>query len=145
MIPTEKQMHALMHLILESKDCGEETKRALWALLIGSENFTKPVYFTGYSEDIAYGTHEMFSSKGTTHLHELMLCVAAPYKLEHHGGYMKNGKFIPGLEDGKEHTHTIFLGPTDKWIDGDFTEISAEVADKIELKSPLYPKMYQAQ
>jgi len=133
----QNQINALKYLILVSPDCGQETKKACFALIDASEGLTKPVFFTGYSEDITYGVHGMCCSHGKTHLDALMHLMGMEFKFSHHGGYfISPGNFQSKLKRWKKYTHTIWLSP--QTYERQATEIPLKKVKAVKLVDPLY-------
>ncbi len=137
---SKKQINALKHLIMFSRDCGEETKRACFALIDASEGLTNPVYFTGYTEDISDGVHALSSYFRTTHLDQIMIAMGIKFKFSHLGGHFTdsiNSKFVVKRIKGKEHAHTIWL--SSERYDQKAKPITQKEVDGIKLIDPLYP------
>ncbi len=133
---TKRQLDILKFVILNSRDCGDETKKACLALIDASEKLTKSVFCTGYSEDITFGLHNMLSLNGKTHLDSKLSQLDTKLKFSHFGGYFHNGKLINYCREGKKYTHTIILSPyyygSERMI-----EVTAEQVEAIDLKAAL--------
>ena len=131
---TEDQINVLKYLITKSKDAGEKTKKACLALIDASQDLSRPVYFTGYSKDIAFGVHEMVSTHGSTYLNEIMRLMSTNWSFSHHGGYHEKTTqmFVGRMKDDCKYTHTIWLSPIR--YDSKAIGISSDQVDMITLK-----------
>lgn len=128
---TEDQIKALKYFILNSKDCGPETKKACFAMLDASEMLTEPVFYTGNSADIAYGIHDM------QFLNEFMRAMNTRFHFSHHCGYfLAPGQLLTEFRPGEDHTHTIFLSEESYCKTG--KEVLAAEVNCIKLIDPLY-------
>jgi hypothetical protein len=134
---SDDQINALKYLIFKSKDADLETKKICFALIDASERFTKPVYFTSNMSDESYGTHNMVSANGSTHLTEILQAMSTEFIFSTHQGFFASvGNFVCIMKNGEKNTLTIWLSNTR--YDNSAVEIKKEDVEKLELKDPLY-------
>jgi hypothetical protein len=134
---SKEQINALKYLILKSQSSGPETKKVCFALIDASEGLTKPVCFTGYSEDITYGVHDMSSSLRNTHLGALMKLIGTNFEFSDHDGYFsKTGEFLTKIHPEEKRTRTIWL--SSKPYDREAEKVTVEQVEAVELVDPLY-------
>ena len=120
-----ERIAALEYLILHSKDAGKEIKDICLALIKASDNLTKPVFFTSYSEKAAYDIEDMNCALHGTHLNKLMELMGTDFYFSHHDGYFSGpSEFTIGRYPGKRFTHTIWLSP----VRFDKTAVGIEIA-----------------
>ena len=88
---TEKQIAALKHLILHSKDADELTKKICFFLIEKSELLSRNVLVELLEskaqpkqslKQVSYGIYNMDSSDGQTHLSEILFAMGTQFRFE---------------------------------------------------------------
>lgn len=134
---TRAQMKELAHLISVSMDVGEEAKKVILWLLYKTDRLTKSVGLSLFSEqcgelakNVCFGVHDMLSSKGTTHLADLLGLVGSDFRFCGHCGCFndRHGEFNTKIEG-----YTIWISPTQYDLGVERIEYAPESIKNIKL------------